>query len=154
MKKSQKYGPIRSTTRRRPAPDGASKDSRSRATSFVSNSTNSLLLSLLGSSNSKATLGRFLKPALEVLVARSTPRSACIFCTLEENVDSHPSGRCPRYPNTYSRTFQVSKMGLCGQCLKPAHEAACKVMCGICRQPHNALLCPVKANTFTKKRKY
>ncbi|KAK5972448.1 hypothetical protein GCK32_013836 [Trichostrongylus colubriformis] len=94
------------------------------------------------------------KPALEKLAERTTPRSACIFCTLEENEDSHPSGRCPRFPNTYARTFQVSKMGLCGQCLKPAHDAVCKVMCGVCRQPHNALLCPSKANAFIKKRKF
>ncbi|VDL78849.1 unnamed protein product [Nippostrongylus brasiliensis] len=98
-----------------------------------------------------------LKPALTAFVERTTPKSACIFCTLAENLDSHPSGRCPRYPGTYARTFQVSKMGLCGQCLKPEHGEDCKVVCGICRQPHNALLCPAKAlhvQKNFKKRKF
>ncbi|VDO14757.1 unnamed protein product [Haemonchus placei] len=37
------------------------------------------------------SLGDFtkLKPALERLVERTTPRSACIFCTLQENEVSH-----------------------------------------------------------------
>ena len=97
-----------------------------------------------------------IRPALELLIERSTPRSACIFCSIDENVDSHTSGRCPRFPNPYSRTFQVSKMGLCGQCLRPAHERECRVMCGICHQAHNALLCPARAPSApyaSKKRK-
>ncbi|KAK5980220.1 hypothetical protein GCK32_022376, partial [Trichostrongylus colubriformis] len=51
------------------------------------------------------------KPALEKLAERTTPRL-----------------HCPRFPNTYARTFQVPKMGLCGQCSKPVYDAVCKVM--------------------------
>ncbi|VDP09566.1 unnamed protein product [Heligmosomoides polygyrus] len=64
--------------------------------------------------------------ALKRLPAR--PKSACILCTLEDILDHHTSGRCPRLSGTYARTFQISKMGLCGQCLKSAHEEECMVL--------------------------
>ncbi|VDP05042.1 unnamed protein product [Heligmosomoides polygyrus] len=79
------------------------------------------------------------KPAISALIKRTRQKSACIFCTLEDNLDSHPSGLCPRFSETYARTFQVSKMGLCGLCLKPAHEEEC-LRGSVCRQPYKALL--------------
>ncbi|KAL6738101.1 hypothetical protein Aduo_011687 [Ancylostoma duodenale] len=61
---------------------------------------------------------RQLDEILFQLLERTAPKSACVFSTIAENADSHPSGRCPRFSGTYARTLQASKLGLCGKCLK------------------------------------
>ncbi|KIH68847.1 hypothetical protein ANCDUO_00814 [Ancylostoma duodenale] len=43
-----------------------------------------------------------IEGALNLLIERSTPKSACVFCSLAENADSHHSGRCPRFPDPVS----------------------------------------------------
>ncbi|VDL84881.1 unnamed protein product, partial [Nippostrongylus brasiliensis] len=40
------------------------------------------------------TTSDILMERTSVLLSRSAPRSNCIFCTVEENRDSHYSGRC------------------------------------------------------------
>ncbi|VDP35368.1 unnamed protein product [Heligmosomoides polygyrus] len=96
---------------------------------------------------------RTLKPAISAFIERTRPKSAYIFCTVKDNLDSHPSGRCTRFSAPYARTFQVLKMGLCGHCSKPAHGEECMVTCNVCRQPHNALLCPGRMGPHPKKNK-
>ncbi|KIH64016.1 hypothetical protein ANCDUO_05676 [Ancylostoma duodenale] len=47
------------------------------------------------------------------LMERTTPKSQCVFCPLEDNIDLHHSARCPRFLKSYSRTFEASRIGLC-----------------------------------------
>ncbi|EYB80848.1 hypothetical protein Y032_0398g720 [Ancylostoma ceylanicum] len=105
-----------------------------------------------------ATSGRLdrIEGALNLLIERSTPKSACVFCSLAENADSHHSGRCPRFPDPVSRAVQASKLGLCERCLKPSHPNDCGIACQYCRMPHNSLLCPSRSFHYastSKKRK-
>ncbi|VDP09922.1 unnamed protein product [Heligmosomoides polygyrus] len=91
-----------------------------------------------------------VKPAIFALIERTRPKQACIFCTLEDSLDSHTSGRCPQFSGTYARMLQVSKMGLCRQRLMPAYEEECMVRCSVCRQPHNTLLCQERMRPIRK----
>ncbi|VDP22757.1 unnamed protein product [Heligmosomoides polygyrus] len=77
----------------------------------------------------------------EVVLTRTAPKSNCIFCTVEENRDSHYSGRCMKYADPVSRTVQASKLNLCLKCLKPSHGDDCQVKCASCGLGHNQLLC-------------
>ncbi|VDL85970.1 unnamed protein product [Nippostrongylus brasiliensis] len=42
------------------------------------------------------TTSDILMERTSVLLSRTSPKSNCIFCTVEENRDSHYSGRCIR----------------------------------------------------------
>ncbi|CAJ0594562.1 unnamed protein product [Cylicocyclus nassatus] len=78
------------------------------------------------------------------LEAANQPRtSSCVFCP--EGEASHPSGRCPKYPDPVSRAVQASRLGLCDRCLRRSHDEPCDASCNHCRKPHNTLLCPIEA---------
>ncbi|KIH63990.1 hypothetical protein ANCDUO_05703 [Ancylostoma duodenale] len=86
-------------------------------------------------------------------VTRTAPKSNCVFCSVEENKDSHYSSRCCTFADPVFRTVQASKLGLCLKCLKPSHgEDDCKVVCGGCGLGHNQLLCHSKRPYFPNKR--
>ncbi|PIO59175.1 hypothetical protein TELCIR_19370 [Teladorsagia circumcincta] len=67
-----------------------------------------------------------IEAACQTNMERTTPKSTCSFCTLDENRDSHYTSRCSRYPDPVSRTAQAAKLQLCLKCLKPGHEDACE----------------------------
>ncbi|KIH53330.1 hypothetical protein ANCDUO_16546 [Ancylostoma duodenale] len=97
-----------------------------------------------------------LEAAINLITERSAPVPSCLFCPVAENLDSHQSGRCTRFPDTVSRAVQASRLGLCERCLKTGHEEDCGVTCQFCRLPHNTLLCPTRSLHFRhqpKKRK-
>ncbi|EYC19965.1 hypothetical protein Y032_0023g804 [Ancylostoma ceylanicum] len=62
---------------------------------------------------------------LETILERTAPKSNCVFCEVDENRDSHHSGRCSRYPDPVSRTAQATRLGLCLRCLKGLHRDEC-----------------------------
>ncbi|KAK6031955.1 hypothetical protein OSTOST_01876 [Ostertagia ostertagi] len=83
-----------------------------------------------------------LEGAVKELLERSTPRSSCLFCPLPDNRDGHTTSRCNKYPDAVAKSMQVARLGLCGRCLKPAHDDDdCGVQCAACGRPHNVLLC-------------
>ncbi|EYC12706.1 hypothetical protein Y032_0046g1377 [Ancylostoma ceylanicum] len=82
-----------------------------------------------------------LDAALETILERTAPKSECAFCGVDENRDSHHTGRCSRFKDPVSRTAQAAKLQLCLCCLKPTHEDQCDVKCGACGLDHNVLLC-------------
>ncbi|EYB92010.1 hypothetical protein Y032_0199g1666 [Ancylostoma ceylanicum] len=93
---------------------------------------------------------------LDVLLERTKPRSNCVFCTVEDNKDQHPTGRCCKYPDAVSRAVQAAALGLCERCLQPKHVEDCGVSCPICTRNHNVLLCPnrgTQAVPMYKRRK-
>ncbi|CAJ0607755.1 unnamed protein product [Cylicocyclus nassatus] len=84
------------------------------------------------------------------LEAANQPRtSSCVFCP--EGEGSHPSGRCPKYPDPVSRAVQASRLGLCDRCLRKSHDEPCDTSCNHCRKPHNTLLCPIRGFRHTPK---
>ncbi|KAK5971545.1 hypothetical protein GCK32_018833 [Trichostrongylus colubriformis] len=87
------------------------------------------------------TTNDILMERTSVLLARTAPKSNCTLCAVEENRDSHFSGRCQKYADPVSRTIQASKLNLCLRCLKPSHGDDCMVTCGGCGLGHNQLLC-------------
>ncbi|VDL86102.1 unnamed protein product [Nippostrongylus brasiliensis] len=52
-----------------------------------------------------------LKPALTAFVERTTPKSACIFCTLAENLDSHPAAAALDIPVRMPARSRCRKWG-------------------------------------------
>ncbi|EYC39968.1 hypothetical protein Y032_0635g925 [Ancylostoma ceylanicum] len=93
---------------------------------------------------------------LDLLLERTKPRSNCVFCTVEDNKDQHPTGRCCKYPDAVSRAVQAAALGLCERCLQPKHVEDCGVSCPICTRNHNVLLCPnrgTQAVPMYKRRK-
>ncbi|KAL6743574.1 hypothetical protein Aduo_016596 [Ancylostoma duodenale] len=76
---------------------------------------------------------------VEELASSTTARMAHLDSRLEATMSALPN-------------FQF---GLCGKCLRLAHQGDCGVMCGLCRQGHNSLLCPSKGTPYhmAKKRK-
>ncbi|KIH45386.1 hypothetical protein ANCDUO_24573 [Ancylostoma duodenale] len=89
------------------------------------------------------------------IMAHTAPKSNCVFCSVEENRDSHYSSRCCKFADSVTRTVQASKLGLCLKCLKPSHGDDCKVACAGCGLGHNQLLCISKrphANANNNKR--
>lgn len=87
---------------------------------------------------------KHLHAALQVILVRTAPCSSCAFCTVEENRDTHLTGRCTRYPDTVARTAQASRRRLCLRCLKDEHSDDCGVRCGNCGLDHNSILCSVR----------
>ncbi|CAJ0605089.1 unnamed protein product [Cylicocyclus nassatus] len=90
---------------------------------------------------------------LTIMVERTTPRSNCMFCTVEDNKDQHPTGRCCKFPDAVSRAVQASALGLCERCLQPKHHEDCGVTCPICGRLHNVLLCPNRGQNGPFKRR-
>ncbi|VDL71983.1 unnamed protein product [Nippostrongylus brasiliensis] len=88
---------------------------------------------------------------IRVLLERSTPRSNCAFCSSEDNVDAHHTGRCHRYSDPVSRAMRASELHLCRQCLRPEHGTNCKVSCSICRGDHNTVLYSTRAGPSGKR---
>ncbi|VDP19773.1 unnamed protein product [Heligmosomoides polygyrus] len=68
----------------------------------------------------------------DVVLTRTAPKSNCIFCTVEENRDSHHS--CMKYADLVSRTVQALRLNLCLKCLKPSHGGDCQFV--IFNKPH------------------
>ncbi|VDP07335.1 unnamed protein product [Heligmosomoides polygyrus] len=98
-----------------------------------------------------------LNKKMDLLLERTQPRSNCIFCTINDNKDCHPTGRCCRYPDAVSRAVQANNLGLCNRCLQPRHSEDCGILCTYCGREHNVLLCPSKlsqANASLKRRKF
>ncbi|EYC08942.1 hypothetical protein Y032_0063g3445 [Ancylostoma ceylanicum] len=56
------------------------------------------------------------------LLERSKPKSPCIFCSLTENLDSHSTMRCNRFPDPVSKALQAARLQLCERCLKAQHD--------------------------------
>ncbi|KAL6739058.1 hypothetical protein Aduo_012547 [Ancylostoma duodenale] len=79
------------------------------------------------------------------LLERSKPKSSCLFCSLAENLDSHTTNRCNRFPDPVSRALQAARLHLCERCLKAQHGDDCGVKCAMCGLPHNTLLCHGRA---------
>ncbi|EYC45671.1 hypothetical protein Y032_0420g1141 [Ancylostoma ceylanicum] len=74
--------------------------------------------------------------ACQILLERTEPKSNCVFCPVDENRDSHPSGRCLRYADPVSRTSRLTTLGFCLRC-KPRHDDDCVVNCINCGLVHN-----------------
>ncbi|VDL73158.1 unnamed protein product [Nippostrongylus brasiliensis] len=87
-----------------------------------------------------------------VLLERSTPKSSCVFCLFDENVDGHHSGRCHRFPDPVSRAMRASELRLCGRCLRPEHGKGSTVTCSSCRGEHNVILRSSRAAPSFKRR--
>ncbi|KAK6031499.1 hypothetical protein OSTOST_02343 [Ostertagia ostertagi] len=85
-----------------------------------------------------------IQSAVNILLERSTPRSNCTFCPIEDNKDNHPTGRCHKYPNPVARAIRASALRLCHKCLQPIHQEDCGTSCASCGNDHNTLLCPNK----------
>ncbi|VDP43720.1 unnamed protein product [Heligmosomoides polygyrus] len=95
-----------------------------------------------------------MERALNTLLDRSTPKSSCVFCPVDENRDNHFSGRCSRFADTVARTAQASRLRLCLCCLMPEHMDDCRVKCGNCGLDHNVLLCTRKKPSHPMKRSH
>ena len=54
-----------------------------------------------------------IETACEELLNRTAPRSACAFCSVQENKDAHNSVRCSRFPDPVSRVVRAAKLALC-----------------------------------------
>ncbi|XGW22653.1 hypothetical protein V3C99_005120 [Haemonchus contortus] len=94
---------------------------------------------------------------LDLIMERTKPHSSCVFCSVEENRDNHPTGRCCRFPDAVSRAIQVTNLQLCNRCLQPKHSEDCGILCTFCGKEHNVLICPGKASLGTssfKRRKF
>ncbi|XGW05416.1 hypothetical protein V3C99_016069, partial [Haemonchus contortus] len=108
-------------------------------TDSVSSPSNAAIMAAL-----EHVVGRLhtLEAAVNELLKRSEPRSSCIFCPVADNRDGHNTSRCNRFPDAVAKSMQVARLGLCGRCLKPAHDDEdCGVQCAACGRPHNVLLC-------------
>ncbi|RCN24206.1 hypothetical protein ANCCAN_30103 [Ancylostoma caninum] len=82
------------------------------------------------------------KRRFDTLLKRTEPKSNCAFCTYNDNKDSHPTGRCCRFPDAVSRAVQAASLNLCQKCLQQRH---CGISCTFCGRDHNVLLCPNKS---------
>ncbi|KAK6019688.1 hypothetical protein OSTOST_14670 [Ostertagia ostertagi] len=83
-----------------------------------------------------------MKQDVRTLLDRTAPKSSCVFCLVNDNVDNHLTSRCHRYPDPISRAMRISELRLCERCLRQEHGAAvCTVTCNNCRGPHNTVLC-------------
>ncbi|KAK6015070.1 hypothetical protein OSTOST_19513 [Ostertagia ostertagi] len=94
---------------------------------------------------------------LDLIMERTKPHSSCVFCSIEDNRDNHPTGRCCRFPDAVSRAIQVTNLRLCNRCLQPKHNEDCGILCTFCGKEHNVLICPGKASLGTssyKRRKF
>ncbi|CAJ0596963.1 unnamed protein product [Cylicocyclus nassatus] len=69
---------------------------------------------------------------LEVMVERTNLRSNCVFCTVADNRDQHPTGRCCKYPDAVARAVQAAALELCERCLQSKHRDECGVTCPAC----------------------
>ncbi|KAK5984922.1 hypothetical protein GCK32_000992 [Trichostrongylus colubriformis] len=97
-----------------------------------------------------------LNRRIDIILERTAPKSNCVFCSIEDNNDSHPTGRCCRFRDAVSRAVQAANLRLCNRCLQPRHANNCGVVCSYCSQDHNVLLCPHKyssASSSFKRRK-
>uniref|UniRef100_A0A7I4XXP8 Uncharacterized protein n=1 Tax=Haemonchus contortus TaxID=6289 RepID=A0A7I4XXP8_HAECO len=83
---------------------------------------------------------------LDQLMERTKPKSSCLFCSIDDNKDNHPTGRCCRFPDPVSRAAQAANLQLCNRCLQPRHPGDCGVQCTYCGRDHNALLCPSRSS--------
>ncbi|VDL66139.1 unnamed protein product [Nippostrongylus brasiliensis] len=86
-----------------------------------------------------------LMGSVDEILLRTAPKSNCLFCSVEDNKDSHPTGRCCRFPDPVSRAVQASTLRLCNKCLQRIHPDDCGIRCSFCGREHNVLLCPEKA---------
>ncbi|VDL67380.1 unnamed protein product [Nippostrongylus brasiliensis] len=87
-----------------------------------------------------------LNQKLTALIQQTTPHSSCLFCSVEDNRDNHPTGRCYRFPDAVSRAVQAANLQLCNRCLQKKHQEDCGICCTYCGKDRNVLICPIKAS--------